>query len=53
MEERELLICNSNMFVPYVMTECLKNKNKRYIVASDTPNINQFLSCLILIMSFY
>lgn len=46
MEERELLICNSNMFVPYVMTECLKNKNKRYIVASDTPNINQFFELL-------
>ena len=42
MEERELIICNSNMFVPYVMTECLKNKTKRYVVASDTPNINQF-----------
>lgn len=52
MEERELIICNSNMFVPYVMTECLKNKTKRYVVASDTPNINQFLSCLILIMSY-
>lgn len=46
MEERELLICNSNMFVPYVMTECLKNRNTRYIVASDTPNINQFFELL-------
>lgn len=34
------------MFVPYVMTECLKNRNTRYIVASDTPNINQFFELL-------
>ena len=34
-----LLICNSNMFVPTVLTEILSNPDKRYIVISDTANI--------------
>ena len=46
MEKRDLLICNSNMFVPYTMTECLEHKDKQYIVASDTLNIIQFFELL-------
>lgn len=45
-EERELLICNSNMFVPYVLSECLSNKRKQFVVASDTSNIIQFINSL-------
>jgi hypothetical protein len=42
MESRDLLICNSNMFVPYVLSEILENKEKKYIVISDTKNIVRF-----------
>lgn len=46
MQNRDLLICNSNMFVPYTMTECLENRDKRYIVATDTANIIRFFELL-------
>lgn len=37
-----LLICNSNMFVPTVLTEVLSHPEKQYLVASDTKNICTF-----------
>ncbi len=43
-----LLICNSNMFIPIVLTEVLKNKNSRYLVISDIDNIKHFFELLAL-----
>lgn len=44
--KKNILICNSNMFVPYVLTECLEKKDCKFIVASDTVNIIQFFDFL-------
>lgn len=47
MQEIEaLLICNSNMFVPTVLTEVLTNDDKEYLVISDTANITLFFEFL-------
>ncbi len=45
-EIEALLICNSNMFVPTVLTEVLTNTEKKYIIISDTDNIRQFFNFL-------
>ncbi|MCD8288792.1 MAG: hypothetical protein LUC26_02620 [Prevotella sp.] len=37
-----IFICNSNMFVPYVMSEILKNADKDYLVLSDITSIGTF-----------
>ena len=47
-EIEALLICNSNMFVPTVLTEVLTNTEKKYIIISDTDNIRQFFDFLAL-----
>ena len=47
-EIEALLICNSNMFVPTVLTEVLTNTEKQYIIISDTDNIRQFFDFLAL-----
>ena len=39
MSVKSLLICNSNMFVPTVLTEVLAHIESQYIVISDTKNI--------------
>lgn len=39
---KSLLICNSNMFIPTVLTEVLSNPQESYLVISDTNNITQF-----------
>lgn len=39
-----ILVCNSNMFVPYVMSEVLRNKDKDFLILTDTANIYQFFS---------
>ncbi len=39
-----LMICNSNMFVPIIMTEVLMHVKKRYIVASDNAGIIRFFT---------
>ena len=41
-----LLVCNSNMFVPTVLTEVLSNTDKKYIVISDTVSITRFFDFL-------
>ncbi|MBR2154097.1 MAG: hypothetical protein IJ901_05735 [Bacteroidaceae bacterium] len=41
-----LLVCNSNMFVPTVLTEVLTNPDKRYLIISDTANITLFFEFL-------
>lgn len=41
-----ILICNSNMFIPIVLTEILSNPQKQYIVLSDISNIKDFFSLL-------
>lgn len=38
------LICNSNMFVPYVLSEVLSNHNTKYIIMSDIESIVLFLN---------
>lgn len=46
MNVKEILICNSNMFVPLTLSEILENPHKKYIIISDTPNIITFFkSC--------
>ena len=39
---KKLLICNSNMFIPTVMTELLKCPQNHYLVISDIKSITQF-----------
>lgn len=39
---KALLICNSNMFIPTVLSEVLSNPNEQYLVISDTENITRF-----------
>lgn len=39
-----ILICNSNMFVPVVLTTILENPTNKYLVMSDTVNIIKFFS---------
>lgn len=41
-EMKKVLICNSNMFVPYVLSEVLENDDKEYIILTDTANIIKF-----------
>lgn len=41
-----LLICNSNMFIPTVLSEVLSHPTKQYIILSDTPNITKLFSLL-------
>ncbi len=36
------LICNSNMFAPYVLSEILSNRNKSYLIMSDIDSIVHF-----------
>lgn len=43
-----LLICNSNMFIPVVLTELLRNQNCRYLIISDIDNIKRFFELLAL-----
>ncbi len=43
-----LLICNSNMFIPTVLTEVLSHSDKHYLVISDTDNIRKFFEFLAL-----
>lgn len=38
----DLLICNSNMFVPIVMTTLLEHPNMQYVVCIDQDNIYTF-----------
>ena len=42
--KKTLLICNSNMFIPYVLTELLEHKDKEYIIISDIGNIIDFIN---------
>lgn len=37
------LICNSNMFVPCVLTEVLKHPKENFLLMSDLPNTVRFL----------
>lgn len=39
---KSLLICNSNMFIPTVLTEVLVNQQEAFLVISDTNNITKF-----------
>lgn len=39
---KKLLICNSNMFIPTVMTEVLSHLQEHYLVISDTKSITKF-----------
>lgn len=41
-----LLICNSNLFIPTVLTEVLSHPQKQYLVISDTENIHHFFAFL-------
>lgn len=43
---KSLLVCNSNMFIPTVLTEVLNNPHDPYLVISDTKNIIQFFEFL-------
>lgn len=40
------LICNSNMYVPYVMVEVLNNPRDNYVVLSDIENIILFFNSI-------
>lgn len=49
-----ILVCNSNMFIPYVLTEVLEHKTMHYLVLSDVENIEYFFKQLSLQnVSFY
>lgn len=39
---KKILICNSNMFVPYVLSEVLENTDREYLILTDTANIAKF-----------
>ena len=39
---KSLLICNSNMFIPTVLTEVLNNQQESFLVISDTRSITKF-----------
>lgn len=41
---KQLLVCNSNMFIPTVMTETLGNPKEHYLVISDTKSISKFFA---------
>lgn len=41
-----LMICNSNMFVPTVLTEVLGHPENTYLIISDTKSITQFFNFL-------
>ena len=41
-EIKKLFICNSNMFIPMVLSEILQHAQYRYIVMSDIKNIHSF-----------
>ena len=45
-EIESLLVCNSNMFIPTVLTEVLSHPQLLYLVISGTRNIIQFFSFL-------
>lgn len=48
------LVCNSNMFVPYVLTKILENQRTHFLVLSDTENIAKLFHQLSLPnISFY
>lgn len=42
----KLLICNSNMFVPTVLSEVLGHPDEHYLVISDTKSITKFFEFL-------
>lgn len=37
-----VLICNSNMFVPYVLSEVLAHEDEQYLIMSDIDNMTRF-----------
>lgn len=39
-----ILVCNSNLFIPYVLTEILSNQKRDYLVISDIDNIELFFN---------
>ena len=41
-----ILICNSNMFIPIVLTTILNNSEQRYLIYVDIPDIYTFLGKL-------
>lgn len=41
-----LLICNSNMFIPIVLTTVLNNSDQRYLIYVDIPSIYMFFDKL-------
>lgn len=41
-EIKKLFICNSNMFIPMVLSEILQHVQHQYIVMSDIKNIHRF-----------
>ena len=45
-EHVSLLVCNSNMFVPYTLTEILSNPEKKYLVISDIESIKKFFDLI-------
>lgn len=38
------IICNSNLFVPYVLTEILTHKEEHYLILTDIDNIECFFN---------
>lgn len=43
---KQMLVCNSNMFVPTVLTEVLRHPQDSYLVISDIKNIVLFMNFL-------
>lgn len=41
-----ILVCNSNMFIPYVLTEILSNRQNKYLVISDIESIKLFFNAI-------
>lgn len=41
-----ILVCNSNMFIPFVLTEILSNRQKCYLVISDIDSIELFFNAI-------
>ena len=45
---KSLLICNSNLFIPTVLTEVLSHPQEHYLIISDIENIHRFFNFLVL-----
>lgn len=50
---KSLLICNSNMFIPTVLTEVLSHPLEQYLIISDTVNVHRFFELMNLANVYY